>query len=164
MTFFVIIRGPLGCGKTTVAKRLSKNINAKYFSVDQVLEEKNLDKDWEQGYISQKSFKKANEIMVELTKKILERGNPVVFDGNFYWKSQIKDLINRLDFKNYIFTLNAPLKVCINRDKKRDKTYGEKAVREVYKKSTEFDYGIKIDVTRPVKECIDEILNYLPGN
>ena len=102
--------------------------------------------------------------MVELTKKILERGNPVVFDGNFYWKSQIKDLINRLDFKNYIFTLNAPLKVCINRDKKRDKTYGEKAVREVYKKSTEFDYGIKIDVTRPVKECIDEILNYLPGN
>jgi shikimate kinase len=34
MEYFVIIRGPLGVGKTTIAKRLAKQLNAKYISID----------------------------------------------------------------------------------------------------------------------------------
>jgi shikimate kinase len=56
MTYYIIIRGPLGCGKTTIAKNLSKKLNAEYFAVDRILDEHNLTKDKEKGYVSQKSF------------------------------------------------------------------------------------------------------------
>lgn len=162
MSFYVIIRGPLGCGKSTIAERISKKLKAEYIPIDTILDEHNLTKEWEDGYISQKSFIKANEIVTPKAKLFLKRGTAVVFDGNFYWKSQIDDLIKRLDFPHYIFTLKAPLKVCIERDKNRNKIHGEDAVRAVYKKSTEFDYGTAIDINRPLEECITDILSYLP--
>lgn len=162
MSYYVIIRGPLGCGKTTIARRLAKTIDAKYFAVDRVLDEYNLTKDKEESYISQKSFIKANKIVAPKAKKVLDRGVPVIFDGNFYWKSQIDDLINKLDFPHYVFTLKVPLEVCIERDKNRNKIHGEDAARAVYKKSTEFDYGTVINITKSVEESVEEILSYLP--
>ncbi|MBI5390444.1 ATP-binding protein [Candidatus Woesearchaeota archaeon] len=162
MTRYVIIRGPLGCGKSTIAKRLSKLLNARYVAVDRVLEVHKLIQDKEAGYISQQSFKKANEIIAPQAQKILEGGRTIIFDGNFYWKSQLKDLIRRLDSPHVVFTLKAPLKVCIARDAERRKTHGEDAARAVYAKSTEFTYGTVVDMNRPLKECIDDILSYLP--
>ena len=91
----------------------------------------------------------------------MKNGIRIVFDGNFYWKSQIDDLIKRLDFPHHIFTLKAPLKVCIERDRLRRKTHGEDATRAVYKKSTEFDYGTVIDINRPLDVCVKDILFYL---
>ena len=162
MSFYIIIRGPLGCGKSTIAKKISKILNAKYFAVDMILDEYGLTKDKEAGYISQRSFKKANEIISPQAKDILNKGISIVFDGNFYWKSQIEDLISRLNFPHYIFTLKAPLGVCIKRDTARKKTYGEDSTRAVYKKSTEFDYGTIIDINRQLEVCVKEILSYLP--
>jgi len=162
MSFFIIIRGPLGCGKSTIAQRIAKKIKAEYFSIDKILDEHDLGKDREKGYTSQKSFIKANEIAVKKVKTVLAKGTPVVFDGNFYWKSQIEDLIERLDFKHFVFTLKAPLKVCIERDIQRGETHGADAARAVYKKATEFDYGTVIDINRPLKDCIKDILSYLP--
>lgn len=162
MGFYVIIRGPLGCGKSTIAKRLAKILKAKYFAVDKVLDEHGLTKDKEVGYTSQRSFIKANEILVPEAKRILDSGKPVVFDGNFYWKSQIDDLIKRLGFQHHVFTLKAPLKVCIERDRQRGKTHGEDAARAVYKKSTEFDYGVVIGVNQPLNECVKDIFSHLP--
>jgi predicted kinase len=160
MGFYVIIRGPLGCGKSTVAKEIAKKLKAVYINIDRVLDKHHLTEEWEEGYISQNSFLKANTIVALQAKKNLKNGVHVVFDGNFYWKSQIKDLIKKLDFPHYIFTLKAPLEVCIRRDSLRRKTHGEDATRAVYKKSTEFDYGIVIDVNRPLDVCIKEILSY----
>jgi tRNA uridine 5-carbamoylmethylation protein Kti12 len=162
MSFYVIIRGPLGCGKSTIAKIIAKKLKAGYVSIDRILDEYNLTNEREEGYISQKSFLKANLIAVSKVKKILKSNIPVVFDGNFYWKSRIDDLIKRLDFPHYVFTLKAPLKVCIERDRTRRKTHGEDAVREVYKKSTEFNYGKIIDINRPLDVCVKDILSYLP--
>ena len=162
MSFYIIIRGPLGCGKSTITERVAEKLRAEYIPIDRILDEYNLTKDKEAGYISQKSFLKANEIVAQKAKKSLQNGIPVVFDGNFYWKSQIDDLIKKLDLPHHIFTLKAPLEVCIARDNQREKKYGEDAVRAVYKKSTEFDYGIIIDVNKPLKDCINEILSYLP--
>lgn len=156
-TFFIIIRGPLGCGKSTIAKRLAEDLNAEYIPIDRVLDEHNLTKDKEAGYISQKSFIKANEIITPKAKRKLQSGVPVIFDGNFYWKSQIDDLIQRLDFPHFVFTLKAPLKVCIERDLQRGKTHGEDAARAVYKKATEFDYGIVVDITKTIGEAVKEI-------
>ena len=68
MSYYIIIRGPLGCGKSTVAKKLSEKLKAEYFEVNRILDENNLTKDTEDGYISQKSFVKANEIAVSKAK------------------------------------------------------------------------------------------------
>lgn len=163
MSFYVIIRGPLGCGKSTVAKRLAEALNAEYAPIDRVLDEHGLTKDREAGYISQRSFKKANEIIAPRARKKLKQGIPIVFDGNFYWKSQIKDLISRLDFPHLVFTLRATLETCIERDKNREKTHGEDAVKAVFTKSTSFDYGVVVDVDKPIKECIDKMLLHLPS-
>ena len=83
MSFYVIIRGPLGCGKSSIAEKLSKILKAKYFAVDEVLDEHNLTNEWEDGYISQRSFIKANKIIASKAKKVLNIGVPVVFDGKF---------------------------------------------------------------------------------
>lgn len=159
--FFIIIRGPLGCGKSTIAHKISKIIGAEYIPIDRILDEHNLTKDYEQGYISQKSFLKANTIIMLTAKKKLRQGIPVVFDGNFYWKSQIEDLIRRLDFPHHIFTLKAPLKVCIERDSKRKKSHGKDAAQAVYKKAVEFDYGIVIDNSGSAKKTVAQIISQI---
>jgi predicted kinase len=163
-SYFVIIRGPLGCGKSTIAKRLSALLDAKYISIDKILDENDLIKDREEGYISQKSFKKANDIVLPEVREVLDSGKSVIFDGNFYWKSQIEDLIEKVGCESYVFTLKASLEVCIDRDKKREKPLGEEATRVVYKKSTEFEYGIPIDITQPIEKVIEDILEKLSKN
>lgn len=163
MTYYIIIRGPLGCGKSTVSKELSKILNAEHISIDRILDENKLTEDKEEGYISQKSFKKANEIIIPKIKGLLNSGRIVIIDGNFYWKSQIEDLIKRLEkYENFVFTLKAPVEVCIDRDIERGRTHGEEATRVVHKKSTEFVYGKVIDITKSLKKAIKDILSYLP--
>ncbi len=162
MSYYIIIRGPLGSGKSTISKKLHSLLNAKLFAVDRVLDEHDLTTDKEDGYISQKSFFKVNEIIVPEAKKFLESGVPVIFDGNFYWKSQIDDLISKLKFPYVVFTLLVPLEICIQRDMNRDKTHGKDAATVVYKKSTGFTYGIEIDGTQPIDKCIEEIVSRLP--
>ncbi len=151
----------MGCGKSTIAKALSKGLKAKYFAIDSILDENNIE-EYEEGYVSIKSFIKANKISAKRAKKDLKRGIPVIFDGNFYFKEQIEDLIKKLDFPHYVFTLKAPLGVCIDRDSKKSKTYGKDAAEAVYKKSTGFEYGIGINVNKSMNETIQEILSHLP--
>ena len=162
MSSYIIIRGPLGCGKSTIAKELSKKLGAKYFAVDIVLDEYDLTRYKEEGYIAQKSFFKANEIIAERARKFLEANKTVIFDGNFYWKSAIEDLIKRLKYPHHVFTLKAPVETCIARDEERGKTHGEDAARAVYKKSTEFNYGIGIDTeNKTPKETLEKIISHL---
>ena len=162
MGYYVIIRGPLGSGKSTVAKELAKILNAKYIAVDEVLDVNNLTADTEGGYISQKSFLKANKIVAKDACDILNKGGAIVFDGNFYWKSQLDDLMQKLRFQHYAFSLEAPLNVCIKRDSERAKPHGANATQAVYKKSTEISYGITINADRPVDQCVNDILSNLP--
>ena len=114
--FYMIIRGPLGCGKSTISKELAKRLKLKYFAVDRVLDEFDLTKDKEKGYISQRSFFKANEIIAKRAKDLLDSRRSVIFDGNFYWKSAILDLIKRLNYPHFVFTLKASIETCIARD------------------------------------------------
>ena len=41
--YFIIIRGPLGIGKTTIAKALTERLDGYYVSIDGVLDEHGLD-------------------------------------------------------------------------------------------------------------------------
>jgi adenylate kinase family enzyme len=157
--YYIIIRGPLGVGKSTVSEKLAKDLKAKHISIDRVLDE--FKKVWEDGYISKKSFIKANKIVSKRAMAFLAKNKVVVFDGNFYHKSQITDLIGKLDYAHYVFTLKAPLKLCIERDSRRAKPHGREAAKAVYRKSTEFRYGISIDATKPLAKIIKEIVSNL---
>ena len=160
--YYVIIRGPLGSGKSTISEQLAREIGAEHISVDKILDEFGLTKDKEAGYISQKSFIRANEIAVEKALPILQKGRRVIFDGNFYWRSQLDDLLQKLDFKSEVFTLRISVEECVKRDSKRSPPHGEGAARVVYKKTTEFSYGKEIDTSQPLEKTVKEIISYLP--
>jgi len=155
--YCIILRGPLGIGKTTIAKKLAKGVNAEYISIDKVLEENGLDKI--NNDYTLEDFIKANEIAAEKIKKCLDYWIPVVIDGNFYHKGQLEDLIKKLkETKFYVFTLKASLKTCIQRDKKRQNSYGKQAAEAVYNLVSRFDYGINIDTENKTEgEVVDEI-------
>jgi broad-specificity NMP kinase len=156
---YIIIRGPLGIGKSSISEKLASKLKAVHIEYDRIVDDRGLNKDKEEGYISQKSFFKANEIAVVKAKKLIDSGKIVIFDGNFYWKSQLDDLKKRLaNYEGKVFTLKASVETCIKRDSRRDKTHGEMAARVVHKKSTEFDYGISIDTeNKTPEEVVNEI-------
>lgn len=161
---YIIIRGPLGVGKSSISNKLGEILDAEYISIDRIVDDPGLiEKEKENGYRSQNNFFEANRIAVERVKEALESGKKVIFDGNFYWKSAIEDLEKRLkDYEGKIFTLYSPIEVCIERDNERGKTHGEDAARAVYKKSTSFEYGIKIDTTnKTIDETVEDIIVYL---
>lgn len=162
-SYFIIIRGPLGCGKSTIAEKLSKVLNAEHISIDKVFEEHGLDKtDSEAECIPSENFIKANEIILPDAKNKLQNGRVVIFDACFYHKEPIEDLIQKLSFPHFIFTLKAPVEVCIDRDSKRDKVYGEDAARAVHTLVSRLDCGVVINATKPLDKIIEEILSYLP--
>ena len=162
VNYYIIVRGAAGSGKTAVAKRLARMLDATYVSVDAILRRNGLEDDWEDGCISQRSFMSANAIIERTAKASMMRGKPVGVDGNFYWKSQIEDLVRRLGVNHYAFKLEAPLEQCIERDSRRNGSIGKDAVIAVYKKTESVNYGVRIDATMPIKKVIDGILACLP--
>ena len=161
MTYVVVIRGPLGIGKTTVATRLAEALGATVVSIDRILEEHDLE-EWVDGYISVESFVRANAWALRAAEEPLGRGAPVVVDGNFYWETQLRDLVDRLAHGSYVFTLVAPVEVCIERDRRRVHPLGEEAVHEVYAKATTFTWGTPVDAARALDDIVREILGHLP--
>lgn len=160
MSYFIIIRGSLGVGKTTIAKQLADILRGEYISIDDVLEKYNLDKvDKKEGGIPVKNFIKGNENILQKIKEKLSKGKIVIIDGCFYHKKQIEHFIKNLNFPHFVFTLKAPLEVCIDRDKKREKVYGMEAAIAVFNLVTKFDYGILIETkNKSAKENVNEIL------
>lgn len=158
MSSLIILRGPLGSGKSTIAKKLASHLHGESISIDDILDEHRLNNDLEEGYISQKSFLTANDHALEKARPLLEKNIPVIIEGNFYWKSQVEDLQNRLPSPPHIFTLHAPLELCIQRDRDRHTPHGEDATRAVHKKVSEFDAGIPIDAAQTFDRCVSDIL------
>jgi shikimate kinase len=149
MERFIIIRGPLGIGKTTIAKEIAKKLNAKYVSIDKILENNGLDR--KDNHFIPKDFIKANEIALKNTNK-----KRIIFDGCFYFKEQIKHL-KKID-KTVVFNLKAPLSTCIKRDKGRKKVYGKQAAKEVYELVSKFDYGININTNNKTPEQVIKLI------
>jgi len=160
MSYLVIVRGPLGIGKTTVATALTTALRGHLISIDLILDRHGLE-EWEDGYISVRSFVRANDIGIAEANPMLARGTPVVFDGNFYHREQIDDLLRRLPFPHEVFTLQAPISECIERDRNRPVSLGEEAVREVFAKVAEVEFGVVIDARRPVSIVVAEMVRRL---
>ena len=163
MSYFIIIRGALGIGKSTIAMKLCSVLDGDYISVDEIIDENNLDVKSEDGFISEESFLKANEIILEDVRYLLKKNKIVILDGCFYRKAQIEDLKDKLDFDSFVFTLKAKLNVCIERDANRDNSYGEDAATVVHNIVSKFDYGEVINAENKTEdEVVKEILSFLP--
>lgn len=159
----VIIRGPLGVGKSTVARAIAEKIGGVYVSVDEVLDQNGLDEAIEGEGIPLNNFLKANEIIATEAKRAHDQGKLVVVDGNFYHKEQIDQLVDLLGKDVIAFTLKASVETCIARDAARAKSYGEDAARAVHMLLSAFDYGTVIDTDKQtVEETIRSIMDEIP--
>ena len=165
MSYLIIIRGPLGIGKTTISKRLASILRAKYYSIDRIVDKKCFKKTKAaDGFIAEETFMRANGVIIPKVKEYLRTGKIVIIDGNFYRKKALLNLIQKLKCEHYVFTLKASLKVCISRDMKRAKSLGKDAARVVYHKTSAFDYGKIVKTQRlDVKETLRRILVQLPS-
>jgi len=163
MSYYIIIRGPLGSGKTTIAEKLAQNLNAEYVGVDEVLEKNGLDViPPNEPCIPVENFIKANDLIIPSATEKLASGTIVIFDACFYHKEVIENLIKNLSFDHYIFTLKVPVDVCIQRDQDRNKTHGAGAAHAVHGLVSQFDYGTIIDANKSFEETFEDIISYLP--
>lgn len=158
----IIIRGPLGVGKTTVAPLIAEQIGGLYISVDEVLEKNGLDKAVEGEGIPLANFLKANQIIAEEAQLASKQEKSVVIDGNFYHQEQIENLVDLLGADTLVITLKASVETCIARDAARSKPYGEDATRVVHMFVSAFDYGTVIDTEQQsIQETIQAVVDCL---
>lgn len=157
MEYCILIRGPAGVGKTTIAKELARSINADYFSFDKIMEKNRLDNIVRNG-IPSKNFIKANEIILHLIRE----KKRVVLDGCFYRKKQINHLLKNLKTKVYIFTLDADVTECSKRNKSRKNSLTDEAIKQVHDLVSRIKVGIIINTAeKNVKHIISEILSHI---
>ena len=149
MSYVILIRGPLGSGKTTISKKLAQILHAKYIPIDNVLHKLRLDKVPPKAEcIPAKNFIQAEKTLIQKITEELKRGKVVIIDACFYHKEAITFFLKNLPSPQYVFTLKAPVEICIKRDKERTKTHGEDAARAVHYLVSKFNYGKIIDVSK----------------
>ncbi len=162
MSYCIIIRGPAGVGKTTIAKKLTKLLSGYCISFDEILREHNLDYVPNDLCVPAYKMLVANKIIIPVAQEKLKAGQIVIFDGNFYHKVQIDDLIAQLKFPYVIFTLKATLEECFVRNKKRLNQLDEREVKNVFELVLQFDYGYVIDTTwQTAHEITNKIMTIL---
>lgn len=156
MNTLTIIRGPLGVGKTTITKRLSEILSIEYISVDEVLDQLQLDTT---NGIPVEHFLKVNEV---IENQIHQHNTPAIVDGNFYYQAQIDDLTKKFPNDHHIITLTSDVETCIKRDAEREKSYGEESTRFVYNMTMRIRIGTEIDCTNDtVEEVVNKIVNQM---
>ena len=161
--YYIIIRGPLGIGKSTISKKLAEVLDAKVFHMDHILQQHGLDQVAPGAEsISAQNFIKAFEIIQKEIEEALTSGKIVIFDACFYHQENITDMQKKLDWEQKVFTLKAPLETCIKRDSQRKVSYGEDAARAVHNLVSRFDAGIMIETqNKSIAETVQEILGFL---
>lgn len=158
MKKLIIIRGPLGVGKTTIATSLAQKFDATYVSVDQIIDDHMLVPSDADG-VPLESFLQANQIIRDRVENV---AGPVIVDGCFYYREQIDDLVKTFVGDVGIITLLTSVETCIKRDSERDHVYGEDAARFVHMVTTEIHEGHEIDTTHlTIEETVERVLHLL---
>jgi broad-specificity NMP kinase len=152
----LILRGPSGVGKTTVAKILGRRLAVPVVHIDEILDMHDLGYILGQPHIPEDNFFKVNRIIGDDVKRMAEEGH-VVMEGNFYHESHIDDT-ERLAPTMW-FTLKAPLQTCVERDSMRE-GIGETRVGNVYRNTMKVSRGHEIDTEgKTAEEVADEIIS-----
>lgn len=166
-TSVIIIRGPLGVGKTTISRILAERMGAKYISIDKLLADAKLDRiDPKTRSIPLANFLAVQEDILPEMDSLLERQS-IVIDGNFYYREQIDFFARNFKFNLFVITLKAKLETCVDRDKKRASarvslngniSYGRKATEEIYALVSKFDEGFVVDTEGKARDFIVEMI------
>ena len=155
--FYIVLRGPLGVGKSTVASALARRARADVISIDRLVDSLP-DLEWKRGYISLGSFLRTSRLAVARARPLLDKGRTVIFDGNFYWRTQIRDLERQLPYPHLVCTLSGSISLCLARDAMRQRPYGAVAVHAVHRRTMSFSYGTRFDARPPVGAIVARIL------
>jgi len=160
MSFYIILRGPAGSGKTTLAQRLTEIYNAHYISIDKIKSTRRLKH-------SEPEKLEANKVVLQDAKNHLSQGQIVIIDEVLYYQSQLSQLIEDLPFPHYVFSLKVPLEVCLARNVERRNNGSRKMsdddVKEVYNLVSKLNYRIEINThNRPIEDSLTDILLHLP--
>ncbi len=159
--FYIIIRGPAGVGKSSIAEILKKELNAVHISFDKIMKENKLDVIEGDG-ISEKNFIKANNLILKKALRNLKNGKIVIFDGCFYREGQLTHLLENIPYKYYIFTLKASQDICFERNRGRSRIMPQEAIKDVHNLVSKKDFGVIIDTENKSKEdIVKEILSYI---
>lgn len=156
----ILIRGPLGVGKTTLAKLLCEQLDGCTISIDAILAEYALDQG--KNGIPAGNFIQANQLALPKAFQALADGKTVIFDGNFYYKSPIWHLRRSLPPPLILFNLQASVQTCIERDRGRERVYGVDAASWVHYLVSRFDMGIPIATEgKTASQVVPELLKHL---
>ncbi|MBI4020962.1 MAG: AAA family ATPase [Candidatus Aenigmarchaeota archaeon] len=159
--YYLIIRGPAASGKTAVASRLGKLLDAHVVHFDTVLADHGLDRIVGEG-IPAENFIAGDLLLLEDVKRRLLRGRVVIIEACFYRPTHLDHLIRSLPFRHQVFSLRASLDTCIRRNRKRKTSLTPKDVADVYRLAAAFDAGIPIETEgRTVAEVADDIRSRL---
>ena len=168
--FCLVVRGPLGAGKTTVAHAVARRLGAHVVSVDDILEKHHLEIwDTRRDRVALASFLRANAIIARTVRSELGAGRSVVVEGNFYWREAVADLRRRVGRSVRILRLDAPLATCLNRDRGRPapesgttpqagQRMGPTAVRKVFRYTRAVRVGRSIDARGSVERVVERVL------
>lgn len=150
---YIIIRGPAGVGKTTLAKKLiayfnSHKISAKYFSPGLMRKKHNL------GF-SMKEKLKADNFLISEARDIIEKGHVAIFDEVYYYPQQMLNFRNKLG-SPIVIHLKAPIGALLERNSKRTgkKKLSEKRMRDVYGLDRRFRNGNVINTHKRNKNQV----------
>lgn len=158
----IIIRGPLGVGKSTISMQLATMLSGLHIPLDDVVDRLGLDRvPPDAECIPAENFLTALKNVLPQIEQAMAQGKSAIVDACFYHQEMIVFLENHFPGKTVIVTLDSPIDVCIARDRGRSKSYGEDAARAVHSLVSRFSAGIRIDATQPKEATIAKIIALL---
>jgi len=152
----------MAVGKTTIARTLAEMLDADHVAVDDVLVRHRLARtDLYSGRLITDYLIAADDIMLPQAEEGLKGGKVVIFDHCFYDVDHLDDILQRLQYPHFIFSLHAPVDVCIERNRTRPRSWG--GVRRNHRYVSQLEIGIGIDVGEiSAEQAAEQLLSHLP--
>lgn len=125
----VIMKGLPASGKSTHAKELVDKFNYKRINNDDMRAM------IDNGYHSKTNEKMINKTRDALLELYLSSGKNVVVDNTHFYEKHIEDITaiaNKYNAEVEIKFIDTPLDVCVERDKKREKSVGAHVIKNMF--------------------------------
>ena len=159
----IIVCGLPGTGKTFIARKLSKKINAVLLSTDKIRKEiiqKPKYSLWERALVY--------NVLFLIAKYLLSAGSNCILDGTFNRKSSRDEAIEKLDSEKneiYIIECICPEDIIFSRLQSRKKDYSDADIF-VYLKMKKFyekvsEKHLTIDTSKSLEKNLEKILNFI---
>ncbi|MEK6963590.1 MAG: hypothetical protein AABX70_04130 [Nanoarchaeota archaeon] len=157
MIDYVLIRGPIGVGKTSVAKRFSNLLSLDcypsfFIEFDRFRRELGIG---EPTYLNKRV---GTFLLVERMNQLIQKGSLPVVEGVFY-EGNMNHLRRNITGLALLIKLMAPLDICIERDQRRTYPRGVERVVPVWN-SLQHTVVSEVSInteTRTIEEIVDDV-------